>query len=117
MIRAVFNREGQRYTGFQASGHAGYADHGSDIVCAAVSVLGCTCVNSLESVCGVTPDIAANDDGILAFTLPHSLDDGQAHDAQVLMAALHQGIADVARQYPRYVTLSIQERRENHDDS
>ena len=112
MIRTVFDREGGRFTGFRASGHAGYAEHGSDIVCAAVSVLGCTCVNSLESVCGVTPDIAANDDGLLAFTLPAPLDGQQAHDAQVLMAALHQGIADIARQYPRHVSLSIQERRE-----
>ena len=112
MIRTVFSREGERYTGFRASGHSGYAEAGSDIVCAAVSVLGCTCVNSLESVCGVTPDIAENDDGILAFTLPHSLDVSRAHDAQVLMAALHQGISDIARQYPRYVTLSIQERRD-----
>ena len=112
MIRAVFSREGERYTGFRASGHSGYAEAGSDIVCAAVSVLGCTCVNSLEAVCGVTPDITENDDGILAFTLPHPLDGQRAHDAQVLMAALHQGIADIARQYPRYVTLSIQERRD-----
>ena len=112
MIRAVFTREGERFTGFRASGHADYAEHGSDIVCAAVSVLGCTCVNSLETVCGLMPDITANDDGLLAFTIPHTPDPGQAHDAQVLMAALHQGIADVARQYPRHVTLSIQERRD-----
>ncbi|MCH5288160.1 MAG: ribosomal-processing cysteine protease Prp [Christensenellaceae bacterium] len=112
MIRTVFCREGERYTGFRASGHSGYAEHGSDIVCAAVSVLGCTCVNSLESVCGLIPEITANDDGLLAFTIPDTPDEAQAHDAQVLMAALHQGIADIARQYPRYVTLSIQERRD-----
>ena len=112
MIRTVFCRDGLRYTGFEARGHSGYAEHGSDIVCAAVSVLGCTIVNSLESVCGVTPDIAENDEGILDFTLPHPLDEHRAHDAQVLMAALHQGIADIAQQYPRYVTLSIQERRD-----
>ena len=112
MIRTVFSCEGGRYTGFQASGHSGYAEHGSDIVCAAVSVLGCTCVNSLESVCGLIPEITANDDGLLAFTIPDAPDEAQAHDAQVLMASLHQGIADIARQYPRYVTLSIQERRD-----
>ena len=112
MIEAVFFRKGERFTGFQASGHAGYADHGSDIVCAAVSVLGCACVNSLESVCGVIPAITANDDGILAFTLPDMPDEGQAHDAQVLMAALRQGIADIAGQYPQHVKLSIQERRD-----
>ena len=112
MIRTVFFREGKRYLGFQASGHSGYAEHGSDIVCAAVSVLSCTCVNSLESVCGVVPVITANEDGLLAFTLPDTPDERQAHDAQVLMAALHQGIADIAGQYPQHVKLSIQERRD-----
>ena len=112
MIHAVFFRESERFTGFRASGHSGYAEHGSDIVCAAVSVLGCACVNSLESVCGVIPVITANEDGLLAFTLPDTPDQGQAHDAQVLMAALHQGLADLAGQYPKHVTLSIQERRD-----
>ena len=112
MIKAVFSREGERLIGVRITGHSGYADHGSDIVCAAVSVLGCTCVNSLEAVCGVTPQLAANDEGILDFTLPHSLDERQAHDAQILMTALHLGISDIARQYSRHVTLSIQERRD-----
>ena len=112
MIKAVFSREGERLIGVRITGHSGYADHGSDIVCAAVSVLGCACVNSLESVCGVTPRLHENDEGILDFTLPHPLDERQAHDAQILMAALHQGISDIARQYSRHVTLSIQERRD-----
>ena len=112
MIKAVFSREGERLIGVRITGHSGYADHGSDIVCAAVSVLGCTCVNSLEAICGVTPQLNANDEGILDFTLPHSLDDRQTHDAQVLMATLRQGISDIVQQYPRHVTLSIQERRD-----
>ena len=116
MIHAVFFRDGERFTGFRASGHSGYAEHGSDIVCAAVSVLGCTCVNSLESVCGVTPDIAENDEGILTFTLPDQLGERQAHDAQVLMAALHQGISDVAQQYPKHVTLSYKNGGTYDDD-
>ena len=112
MIRAVFSREGERLTGVRIAGHSGFAEHGSDIVCAAVSVLGCACVNSLESVCGVTPRLLENDEGILDFTLPHPLDDQHSHDAQILMAALHQGLGDIARQYPRHLTLSIQERRD-----
>ena len=112
MIEAVFFRNGERFIGFQASGHSGYAEHGSDIVCAAVSVLGCTCVNSLESVCGMVPIITANDDGLLAFTLPDPSGAGQAHDAQVLMRALHQGLTDIAGQYPQHVKVSIQERRD-----
>lgn len=112
MIRATLYRADGRYTGYRAAGHAGYADEGEDIVCAAVSVLGCTCVNSLEALCGVKIAFTANEDGLLAFTLPDLRDAARAHDAQLLMGALRQGLEDVAAQYPRYVTLSIQERRE-----
>lgn len=34
--------------GFQMKGHAGYAEHGQDIVCAAVSVLVINTINSIE---------------------------------------------------------------------
>ena len=46
--------------GFQTEGHAGYADAGSDIVCAAISVLVINTINSVEqftdSDCTVTQD-------------------------------------------------------------
>ncbi|MBR1607087.1 MAG: ribosomal-processing cysteine protease Prp, partial [Clostridia bacterium] len=34
-----------RLSGFSCKGHAGYAEAGSDIVCAAVSALSITCCN------------------------------------------------------------------------
>lgn len=37
-------------TGIQIEGHAGYAEKGKDIVCAAVSVLSQTLIRSLESL-------------------------------------------------------------------
>ena len=50
-----------RLSGFECRGHAGYAQAGSDIVCAAVSVLSTTCVNALESVAGVKPQLIVRD--------------------------------------------------------
>ncbi len=35
-------------TGFRTEGHAGYAEHGNDIVCAAVSMLVTNTINSIE---------------------------------------------------------------------
>lgn len=37
MIQAEFFELGRKLTGFSINGHAGYADSGNDIVCAAVS--------------------------------------------------------------------------------
>ena len=108
MIRAVLYRDAEgQYTGYSAKGHSDYAEEGFDIVCAAVSILGVTCANSLESVCGIIPDIIENESGALHFALPSSIDPDAMHDAQILFAALHQGLSDVAEQFPQDVQLSI----------
>ena len=110
MISAVLFRQGEDLTGCRIEGHSGWADAGGDIVCAAVSILGCTCVNALESVCGVIPLVTENVDGALAFELPDRTE-AENGKAQILMGALRQGLKDLAAEYPRYVSLSIKERR------
>ena len=109
MISAVLYRRNDLYTGFRASGHSGYAEAGSDIVCAGVSVLGCTCVNALESLLGIRVLERANEDGLLDFELPS--EEGKAAGAQLLMAALGQGLSDLQEAYPEYVKFEIKERR------
>ena len=109
MIRAILYRKDGYLTGYRAEGHSGYAEAGSDIICAAVSVLGSTTVNSLESVCGVVPVLTENREGSLAFHLPEA--EIENAGAQILMRALQQGLSDIEEQYPRFIHLSIQERR------
>ncbi len=112
MIRVTLYREGEDITACRAEGHSGWAEAGHDIVCAAVSVLTCTCVNALESVCGVIPRITEEneEDGILAFELPERTEEENGK-AQVLMGGLRQGLQDLAGEYPGNVKLSMKERR------
>ena len=112
MITAVLYREGEDLAGCRAEGHSGWAEAGNDIVCAAVSILGCTCVNALESVCGVIPEITEYNEknGVLAFELP-MMTENENEKAQILMGALRQGLDDLTAEYPQNVTLSIKERR------
>ena len=104
--------EGGRIVSFEVKGHSGYAEAGSDIVCAAVSILTTTCVNAMESVAGVVPQLSGGKDGELGAMLPSGLPADKLHDCQVLLRALGQGLTDLSEGYPRYVRLSIQERRE-----
>ena len=110
MISAVLFRKGGEFTGFRASGHSGYAEAGSDIVCAGVSVLGCTCVNSLESLLGIRAVLKANENGLLNFELPEVPEESRA-GVQLLMGALGQGLSDLQEAYPKYVKCEIKERR------
>ena len=100
MIRVSLRTENGLFTGFACKGHAGYAAAGKDIVCAAVSALTTTCVNALESVAGVKAEVTVRDGGMKAALPPDA-----GHDAQVIVAAMAQGLRDVAEQYPQYLQL------------
>ena len=110
MITAILYRENGRYTGYRASGHSGYAEAGSDIICAAVSILGCTCVNAMEKLLGVVATVHHHHDGLLSFDLPETAGE-QAAGTQLLIGALHQGLTDLQEAYPKYVRFEIKERR------
>ena len=107
MISATLYLGEDGYTACRITGHSGQAEAGRDIVCAAVSILGCTCVNSLESVCGIIPLVTENDAGVLSFQLPE-INPEENEKAQILMGALKQGLTDLADAYPRNVTLTIE---------
>ena len=104
MISAVLYQGRDGLDACRITGHSGQAESGRDIVCAAVSILGCTCVNAMETVCGIIPEITENDDGVLAFQLPE-MNPADNAKAQILMGALKQGLSDLAEEYPRYLTL------------
>ena len=111
MISTILYRKNGRYTGFRGKGHSGYAEAGSDIVCAAVSILSITCVNAMESQLGlVIPATMREEDGMLEFDLPR-LEGEKASGAQLLMGALGQGLSDLQEAYPEYVKFDIKERR------
>ena len=82
----------------------------ADIICAAVSILGCTCVNALESVCGVIPEIRENENGSLWFELPARTAEENGK-AQILMGALRQGLSDLADEFPQNIQIYERERR------
>ena len=110
MITATLYLEETGITACRVEGHSGWGNAGSDIVCAAVSILGCTCVNALESVCGIIADVTENDEGILSFRLPE-ITAAENERAQILMGALKQGLTDLAEEYPQNVRICMKERR------
>ena len=47
MITATLYQGKDGFAGCRIEGHSGWGKAGGDIICAAVSILGCTCVNAL----------------------------------------------------------------------
>ena len=109
MIHASLTQDkAGRLIAYHAKGHADHGEYGHDIVCSAVSVLGVTCVNSLESILNINVVLENNREGLISFRLPSPLRDDEMHDAQILMKALQVGLQGIAEEYPDNLSLSIQ---------
>ena len=103
MTRVTLFRDARgMLTGFECKGHAGYAEAGSDIVCAAVSALSITCCNSLQSIAGIDPQVMEKD-GLLTVRMPEGC---QSHDAQVILRVFEQGMRDIAASYPKHIVFT-----------
>lgn len=50
MTKAVFRKEKKLYINFEVNGHTGYADSGTDIVCAGISTAVIMSINLLEKL-------------------------------------------------------------------
>lgn len=111
MIRSVIWRDDQRrIRKFSVRGHAGAADHGYDIVCAAVSILVTNAINSSEYLLGA---VVATDDeiasGDVVCEVP-ALDGVENEKLQLLMESMVFGIRQVADAYPDFVKFTEKSR-------
>ena len=74
--------EDERITGFSVSGHSGYAEAGSDIVCAAISATVTMAEATINEVCGAKAKVRVkNEDARVTLTLPTSCDEEEAVQA------------------------------------
>ena len=89
------------------SGHSGYAEAGSDIVCAAASVLITTCANSLETVAGIQPVVYENEKTTeIRVSLPEGLAPESLYDSQIILKSILQGYRDIAQEYPKFLKIN-----------
>ena len=98
----------QRLSSFFASGHAGWAEDGEDVVCAAVSAILQAAWLGLAEVAGVEVT-ASREAGRLELSWPERARDDRGVAAIVGTAAL--SIERIAHQYPDHVRVI----REPHD--
>jgi len=79
-------------TGFRADGHAGYADEGEDIVCAAISALVTNTVNSIEAFTDDEPDLDIDEEEAY---IDLSFFEAPGEKAQLLLKSLALGLEDI----------------------
>ena len=96
--------EDDRITGFSVSGHSGYAEAGSDIVCAAVSAIVAMAEATINDVCGAKAKVRVKEDGArVTLTLPASCDEEET--VQAVLAGMMLTLCGLRDDYPDYIEV------------
>ena len=97
-----------KYKIIECKGHAGFAEYGEDIVCAAISVLTINLINSLDKFTDDKFDVDQDEElGLIRLRF----DDDPSHDADLLVKSFELGVDSIFRQYGKKF-LNIKFRRE-----
>ena len=104
MTRCEFFTEDDRITGFSVSGHSGYAEAGSDIVCAAVSAVVSLVETTINDVCGAKAKVRVKDEEArITLKLPASCDEEES--VQAVLAGMMLTLASLRDDYPDYIEV------------
>lgn len=104
MTRVEFTDQDGRISGFCCTGHSGYAEEGSDIVCAAVSTAVNFCEHVIHDVLGENVKTKVNEDEArITLTLPASCEEEET--VQAVMTGLMLTLCELRDEYPEYIEV------------
>lgn len=103
MIELYRTRSGA-VKGFMVKGHAGMAEKGRDIVCAAVSILTQTTVLGIVRYLGLQPEVKRRK-GYLTCMFPEGDKMTEAEPVQAIFETMVLGLQEIAGQYPDFVRM------------
>ncbi len=104
MTKCEFFTENDRITGFSISGHSGYAEEGSDIVCAAISAVVTMAEATINDVCGAKAKVRVKqEDARISLTLPASCDEEES--VQAVLAGMLLTLCNMRDDYPDYIEV------------
>ncbi len=95
MIQVQVFKEYGRYKRFTIDGHAGYAEEGEDIICAAVSALVINAINSLEAFTEDAFTCDCKDGQIKSWEFTSDISTA----SELLMDSLMLGLGNIAEAY------------------
>ena len=105
MVQVVLISKGDRLVGFRVSGHAGYAESGSDIVCAGVTTAVQMTANGITECAGIEAEIEV-EENLISLQLPEMCCDPKA---ALFLEAFELQMGIMAQEYKEFVALSYAE--------
>ena len=103
MTKVEIFRKNGNIIGYKASGHSGYSEQGSDIICSAISTSLQMTLIGIQEVLKLKVDFKIND-GFLDVDLKNiSLD--KLTQTNILTEAMAIFLKELTKQYPKYIRL------------
>ena len=104
MTRVEFFDQDGRISGFNVSGHSGYAEAGADIVCAAVSTAVQFAEITISDVLGNRVKTKVNEEEArITLKLPATCEDEEA--VQAVLTGMMLTLCELRDQYPDYIEV------------
>ncbi len=100
MVQAVFQRKDRRITGFTVSGHAGYANKGRDIVCAAVSSAVELTANGITEILHFPAEV-----DVLKNAISLKTSGELPLDVQAMLDSFELHIRNLQEQFPAFIQI------------
>ena len=106
MIKIIIEREDDdRIKSISSTGHSGYANEGSDIVCASVSVLLQNAQKTFDEILDIdTFFVLDKNKPSLSITLP-KLEGEKLKMADLIMKSTVNGLYDLEDTFPKYINI------------
>ena len=106
MTRALFTFEKGRLSGFEISGHTGFAQAGSDILCAAVTSAVRMTECSLNTVLGINAHFAVDSDNAsISCSLPSDLSPAAEEISQTILVPLMVYLTELQEEFPENIDI------------
>ncbi|AIY05172.1 hypothetical protein Plano_1207 [Planococcus sp. PAMC 21323] len=107
MILVTVKETSNRISSFEMSGHADYAEHGQDLVCAGASAVSFGAVNAIIELMGIEPDIQQANSGFLKVSFPSNLDDKTDEQVQLLVRSMIVSLKTIEQDYEEYIKITF----------
>lgn len=110
MIYVTINESlNERVIAVEIIGHAGYAEHGQDIVCAAVSAITIGVVNSVEKLLEINLQVTTDEEkGLFQWTVPQQSEKAVDQQLQLMMRTLIEMLRMVEEEYNNFIKIKIE---------
>ena len=103
MTKVEIFRKNGNIIGYKASGHSGYSEQGSDIICSAISTSLQMTLIGIQEVLKLKVDFKIND-GFLDVDLKNISQD-KLTQTNILTEAMAIFLKELTKQYPKYIRL------------